>query len=193
VYNTNELYFAYEVTDDSIMTRVTLTESGSAQRLVTNEENSEWSVMYTLENNQCDDYGECGANGVCKIYKSPICECLQGFVPKSQKEWELLNWTSGCTRKTALNCEKGEGFVKIQNLKLPDLLDFRVNKTMLRREECEAECLRNCSCMAYANSNITSGGKGCLMWFGKLIDMREIVEEDSDPIYIRMPASELGK
>ncbi|KAK9940152.1 hypothetical protein M0R45_016826 [Rubus argutus] len=192
VYNSSELYYSYEVTDDSIITRVTLTELGSAQRLVTNEENSEWTVMYTLENNQCDDYGECGANGICKIYKSPICECLQGFVPKSQKEWELLNWTSGCTRKTALNCEKGEGFVEIKNVKLPDLLDFRVNKTMLHIEECEAECLRTCSCMAYANSNITNGSRGCLMWFGKLIDMREIDEEDSDQIYIRMPASELG-
>ncbi|XP_062017995.1 G-type lectin S-receptor-like serine/threonine-protein kinase At4g27290 isoform X1 [Rosa rugosa] len=191
VYNTNELYYSYEVTDDSILTRVTLTESGLAQRLVMNEGSSEWAVMYTLQNNQCDDYGQCGANGICKIYKSPICECLQGFVPKSPKEWDVLNWTSGCTRRTALHCEKGEGFVKVNNVKLPDLLDFRVNKTMLRREECEAECLKNCSCMAYANSNITSGGKACLMWFGKLIDMREIVE-DSDQIYIRMPASELG-
>ncbi|XP_024156759.1 G-type lectin S-receptor-like serine/threonine-protein kinase At4g27290 isoform X2 [Rosa chinensis] len=191
VYNTKELYYSYEVADDSILTRVTLTESGLAQRLVMNEGSSEWAVMYTLQNNQCDDYGQCGPNGICKIYKSPICECLQGFVPKSPKEWEFLNWTTGCTRRTALHCERGEGFVKVNNVKLPDLLDFLVNKTMLRGEECEAECLRNCSCMAYANSNITSGGKGCLMWFGKLIDMREIVE-DSDQIYIRMPASELG-
>ncbi|XP_050369193.1 G-type lectin S-receptor-like serine/threonine-protein kinase SD1-1 [Argentina anserina] len=33
--------------------------------------------------------------------------------------------------------------------------------------------------MAYANSDITSGDKACLMWFGKLIDMREIVEDGS--------------
>ncbi|KAL6204824.1 hypothetical protein ACLB2K_022091 [Fragaria x ananassa] len=172
--------------------RVTMTESGLAQRLVVNEGSSEWAVLYTLQNNQCDVYGECGANGICKIYNSPICECVQGFVPISPKEWEFSNWTSGCTRRTKLHCEKGERFVKINNVKLPDLLDFRVNKNLLRSGDCEAECLRNCSCVAYANSNITSGNKACLMWFGKLIDMREIVELDGDQIHIRMPASELG-
>jgi hypothetical protein len=198
IYDTNELYYIYEANDNSIITRLKLTELGAVQRLVLNKGSTEWAVMYTLQNDRCDNYGECGANGICKINRTPICECLQGFIPKSQQEWEVLNTTSGCKRETPfkratpLDCEKREGFLKFQNVKLPDLLDFSLNKSMSVRE-CEAECLKNCSCVAYAKSNMSSGGSGCLMWFGELIDMREFVDEVSDQdIHIRMPASELG-
>lgn len=55
------------------------------------------------------------------------------------------------------------------------------------------QCLKNCSCVAYAKSNMSSGGSGCLMWFGELIEMREFVDEVSDQdIHIRVPASEQG-
>ncbi|KAL6196431.1 hypothetical protein ACLB2K_032046 [Fragaria x ananassa] len=148
--------------------------------------------MYTLMNDRCDNYGECGTNGTCKVDRTFICECLQVFVPKSQQEWEVLNWSSGCRRETPLDCQKGEGFLKFQNTKLPDLLDFLVNNSMSIKE-CEAECLKDCSCVAYAKSNMSTGGIGCLMWSGELIDMREFIDEVSDQdLYIRMPASELG-
>ncbi|KAL0353542.1 UNVERIFIED_CONTAM: G-type lectin S-receptor-like serine/threonine-protein kinase [Sesamum angustifolium] len=57
-------------------------------------------------------------------------------------------------------------------------------------EECEAECLRNCSCMAYSNLDIRRGGSGCLLWFGDLVDIRQLTGEEQ-MIYIRMAASEL--
>ncbi|GMP52766.1 hypothetical protein CsSME_00018467 [Camellia sinensis var. sinensis] len=110
------------------------------------------------------------------IYKSPICECLKGFIPKSQQEWDVLDWSSGW-------------FVNVVQVKLPDLLEFRLN-IGISIKECEGECLKNCSCIAYANSNISGGGSGCLMWFGDLIDTRESLEDSSDQdIYIRLPAS----
>lgn len=193
VYNTNELYYIYKANDNSVITRSKLTETGEVQKLVLNKGSTEWAVMYTLQNDRCDNYGECGANGICKVDRTPICECLQGFVPKSHQEWEVLNWSSGCRRETPLDCQKGEGFLKFQNTKLPDLLDFLVNNSMSIKE-CEAECLKDCSCVAYAKSNMSTGGIGCLMWFGELIDMREFIDEVNDQdLYIRMPASELGK
>ncbi|BBH01870.1 S-locus lectin protein kinase family protein [Prunus dulcis] len=185
VYDTNEFYYMYEATESSILTRVKLSETGLAQRLVLNEGSTEWAVM-------CDNYRECGANGICRTSKSPNCECLQGFVPKSQNEWDVLNWESGCIRQTPLDCQKGEGFLKVRNVKLPDLLEFWAN-TKMSVQECEAECLRNCSCVAYASSDSRNGGSGCLMWFGDLIDMREFLEADVEQdIHIRMPFSELG-
>ena len=150
VYNKDKLYYMYEATDNSVVTRVTLTESGSVQRLLLNEGSGEWGVMYSIPNDLCDVYAQCGANGICKISKRPICECLKGFVPKHQKEWEVLNWTGGCVRRIPLTCEKGEGFLKVEGVKLPDLVQFRLNESMSLKE-CEAECLKNCSCMAYAN------------------------------------------
>ncbi|KAL2523615.1 G-type lectin S-receptor-like serine/threonine-protein kinase SD1-1 [Abeliophyllum distichum] len=59
-------------------------------------------------------------------------------------------------------------------------------------KECRAECLKSCSCIAYANSDIREGGSGCFMWFGYLIDIREFSEEKQQYIYIRMAAAELN-
>ncbi|KAK2639292.1 hypothetical protein Ddye_027087 [Dipteronia dyeriana] len=52
--------------------------------------------------------------------------------------------------------------------------------------------LQNCSCRAYANSDV-SGGRGCLMWFRDLIDIRECSPEFNwgQDIILRVPASEL--
>ncbi|XWS10557.1 hypothetical protein CRYUN_Cryun38cG0006000 [Craigia yunnanensis] len=189
VDTTEELYIKYEVKDNSLISRIMVNESGLLQLLVLYGNSSEWSVMYTLQNDLCDDYARCGPNGICSINTSPICECLTGFLPRLQ-EWHVLNWTGGCVR-TPLDCQKGEGFVKLGNVKLPDLLEFKLNKR-LNLKECRAECLKNCSCTAYANSDISNGGSGCLMWFGNLIDIREFIEGESEQdIYIRMPASEL--
>ncbi|XP_039013625.1 G-type lectin S-receptor-like serine/threonine-protein kinase SD1-1 [Hibiscus syriacus] len=130
--------------------------------------------MFTLQNDICDDYARCGPNGVCKINQRPICECLEGFVPRSEREWRVLIWTGGCVRSTPLDCRKRQGFLQIENMKLPDLLDFKLDER-LNLEDCRAECLKNCSCTAYSKSN--HNGSGCLMWFGELIDIREFVAE----------------
>ena len=57
-------------------------------------------------------------------------------------------------------------------------------------KECASLCLRNCSCTAYANSDIRAGS-GCLLWFDDLIDMRELSITGQE-FYVRMAASELG-
>ncbi|CAN6694473.1 unnamed protein product [Malus baccata var. baccata] len=193
VYNSNELYYAYEAVSNSTITRLKLTELGEIQRLLVNNGSTAWAVMYTLRNDECSNYGQCGANGFCKINKSPICDCLPGFFPTSTSEWGVLNWTRGCRRETQLNCSKG--FLKIENVKLPDQLDFWV-KNSTSNSECKAECLKNCSCVAYANSDIKKESSLCLMWFGDLIDLREFIEEDGDQeqdIYIRGPWKTSGK
>ncbi|KAK2984742.1 hypothetical protein RJ640_004567 [Escallonia rubra] len=60
--STDELYSMIEFSDNSIITRLTVNESGVIQRSVLNEGSSDWTVMYTAPNNMCDDYGRCGAN-----------------------------------------------------------------------------------------------------------------------------------
>ena len=72
--------------------------------------------MHTMPNDLCDDYGYCGANSICRIDRRPICECLDGFIPKSDIEWEFLNWTSGCTRRNLLDFQKGEGFLELKGV-----------------------------------------------------------------------------
>ncbi|KAM0063302.1 putative protein kinase RLK-Pelle-DLSV family [Helianthus debilis subsp. tardiflorus] len=56
--------------------------------------------------------------------------------------------------------------------------------------ECEKICKRNCSCIAYTNSNISGTGSGCLLWYGDLVDIRT-VPQNGDTLYIRVPHSEI--
>ncbi|KAJ7946882.1 Receptor protein kinase [Quillaja saponaria] len=57
-------------------------------------------------------------------------------------------------------------------------------------EDCKNLCLKNCSCTAYANAEITNGGTGCVMWNGELIDMRQYPAGGQD-LYVRLAASEI--
>ncbi|MRT44594.1 hypothetical protein FGX00_01845, partial [Xylella fastidiosa subsp. multiplex] len=81
---------------------------------------TEWSTMYSLPYQPCEDYGYCGANGICRISGDPLCECLQGFISSSEEEWKVLNFSSGCVRKTPLDCRSSSyGFLKLEGVKFP--------------------------------------------------------------------------
>ncbi|KAA0045642.1 G-type lectin S-receptor-like serine/threonine-protein kinase [Cucumis melo var. makuwa] len=56
--------------------------------------------------------------------------------------------------------------------------------------ECREKCLRNCSCVAFANTDIRGFGNGCAIWFGELVDI-QVVRKGGQDLYVRMLASEL--
>ncbi|KAL3850788.1 hypothetical protein ACJIZ3_012670 [Penstemon smallii] len=175
----------------SLLQRLKLDESGFLQRYTMSEKNNNWNLVYTKPRDPCDNYAHCGPYGICRIERAPICECLSGFEPKFRQDWDLQDWSGGCDRIRPLNCLNGDGFLEVKGVKFPDMLEFLVNMSM-SLYECEAECLSNCSCTAYANAYITNGGSGCLMWFGSLVDTRELPGADSrQNLYIRLPVSEL--
>jgi hypothetical protein len=64
----------------------------------------------------CDNYALCGAYGRCTIGNSPACGCLNRFVPKNQSEWVRADWSNGCVRRTPLNCQNEDGFMKYYNI-----------------------------------------------------------------------------
>nr|GEU80512.1 G-type lectin S-receptor-like serine/threonine-protein kinase At4g27290 [Tanacetum cinerariifolium] len=69
------------------------------------------------------------------------CSCLDEirFKPRDQKGWEIADWSGGCVRRTPLDCKNGsDGFIKYS----------------MSLAECEAKCLKNCTCMAYANTDL---------------------------------------
>ncbi|XP_059664184.1 S-locus-specific glycoprotein BS29-2-like [Cornus florida] len=107
----------------SAIARLTLNHSGFLQYYSLNKRSNEWSLVYQYKD-QCDSYGQCGAYGICSIHKSPIRECLHGFTPKLQQDWQLQDWSSGCMGRTTLDCQSDQGgFLKVEKVKLPDLLD----------------------------------------------------------------------
>ena len=58
-------------------------------------------------------------------------------------------------------------------------------------DECKNKCWENCSCTAYANSDIKGGGSGCAYWFSDLLNIRLMPNAGQD-LYIRLAVSETG-
>ncbi|XP_074380711.1 G-type lectin S-receptor-like serine/threonine-protein kinase At4g27290 isoform X1 [Apium graveolens] len=192
VITETEVYYVFDLvnpSESSAITRLTLTPGGESTRYIWNRDKNDWTQYLTLQVSDCDRYGICGTNGVCNVNKSPRCECMEGFDPKSPEDWGQADWTDGCSRKVQLECGNGDGFMKYTGVKLPDTRWSWYNMSM-NLEECADKCLKDCNCTAYSNTDIRDGGSGCLLWFGGLNDMRGYSDDGQD-LYVRMPASEL--
>ena len=88
-----------------------------------------------------------------------------------------------------MDCNK-DGFLKFTGIKMPDSRNSWFNKS-INLEECEKLCLANCNCTAYSNLDVRNGGSGCLLWFGDLIDIRELSQNEQN-LFVRVAASEIG-
>ncbi|XP_031106446.1 G-type lectin S-receptor-like serine/threonine-protein kinase At4g27290 isoform X2 [Ipomoea triloba] len=189
VFNQTGAYFTNQLLQP-VLTRATLRGNGFLERTTWIDRTQSWGIYLSIPTDSCDTYKLCGAYGICNIQSSPMCGCLDKFVPKNQEDWLQADWSSGCVRRTPLSCNEGEGFLKYSAIKLPDTQNAWFNQTMTL-EECKALCAKNCSCMAYSNIEIRNGGTGCFMWFDDLLDIRLVPKEGQD-IYIRVAASEIA-
>ncbi|KAF3950421.1 hypothetical protein CMV_023827 [Castanea mollissima] len=196
VNNQDEISFSYSVDDPSIMTRVVLDSTGLIQKLVWDDGVHQWKEQWSAPKYRCEKYGRCGSYSKC----SPDninrfeCMCLPGYEPKSHRDWDLRDVSNGCVRKhwELSVYGNGEGFVKVERLKLPDS-SFNVAWIGMGTgsSECEQACLMNCSCTAFTTTNIDGKGTSCLAWFGELMDILEYTSEGSD-LNVRVDAIELG-
>ncbi|KAH9803035.1 G-type lectin S-receptor-like serine/threonine-protein kinase [Citrus sinensis] len=194
VSNENEVFYRFNLIKSSVLTMMVINPQGEPQRLTWMEQTQKWAPFMPFSGlilDQCDNYALCGAYAICNMNSnSARCECLEGFVPKSPSEWDLLDTSDGCIRRTQLDCEHGDGFLKRESVKLPDTSFSRVDKN-ISILACKELCSKNCSCTAYANADVRGGGSGCLLWFHDLIDMK-VLSEGGQDLYIRMATSELG-
>ncbi|KAL3016918.1 hypothetical protein AAZX31_06G243300 [Glycine max] len=191
VSNKDEIYYTFSLVKSSVVTINVINQTGRTYRYVWVEGDQNWRIYISQPKDFCDTYGLCGAYGSCMISQTQVCQCLKGFSPKSPQAWASSDWTQGCVRNNPLSChgEDKDGFVKFEGFKVPDSTHTWVDES-IGLEECRVKCLSNCSCMAYTNSDIRGEGSGCVMWFGDLIDMKQLQTGGQD-LYIRMPASEL--
>ncbi|KAF9672913.1 hypothetical protein SADUNF_Sadunf11G0093800 [Salix dunnii] len=188
VFNDKEAYFTYDLYNISVITTLVLSEDGIMNRLTWIDRTNSWIVYASAPADNCDNYNLCGAYGRCNIGTSPACSCLDRFVPRNQEQWQRADWSGGCERRIPLDCKNGDGFIKYSNVKVPQANNWMVNISMTT-EECRTECLKNCSCMAYANSDVIAK-RGCFLWFDEhLIDIRQYTDDGQD-LYIRMASSE---
>ncbi|GLT83428.1 hypothetical protein SLE2022_017180 [Rubroshorea leprosula] len=186
VWNDEEVYFRYEPEDSSVETWWVLNSFGLVQ-FFSKKGIHDWE--HRKPDDICENYAFCGKFANCNINKSPVCSCLEGYLPKSPVDWNSGNWTDGCVRDRSSDCEK-DVFLKHTGLKWPDTSNSTVSKTM-NRKECAEMCLTNCSCTAYTNADVRFGGSGCLLWFGDLIDIRDLTPGGQD-LYIRLAPSDMA-
>ncbi|PWA92730.1 S-locus glycoprotein domain-containing protein [Artemisia annua] len=193
--NKNEISFSYNLDISSIISRVVLNSSGQLESTVWVEDGKKWQLSLTLPRDICDTYNICSAYGSCSVDTvTQSCACLdeKRFVPRNEKSWNSADWSGGCVRRTPLDCKNGsEGFIKYSDVKLPDTESSWFNMSM-SLDECELKCLKNCTCMAYANPDPSLAPMGCLLWFEDLKDIRVYPQgSGGQDIYVRMASSEL--
>ncbi|KAK9064218.1 hypothetical protein SSX86_015598 [Deinandra increscens subsp. villosa] len=185
----DEISYSFEMMNTSSYSRLVTNSSGFLQRLTWVESSQTWIVLSFVPSDPCDEYRKCGPFGVCDANASPGCKCMTGFRPKNQLAWDLRDGSDGCVRSSEMDCGS-DGFLVQNNIKLPESSKAYVNRT-LSLSECVEVCKRNCSCVAFANTDITGSGSGCVIWAVDLLDMRHF--DGGQDLYVRAAASDLDQ
>ncbi|CAI0406963.1 unnamed protein product [Linum tenue] len=176
VNNESESSVVWGILDPNIISRLYLDPTGFMKRATWHDQDSRWIEFWTVPKEPCDYYGHCGPNGKCDPYDAGVfeCNCLPGFEPRSPNDWFLRDASAGCIRKRSGNNSRcGDGRLTVG-------MDMNM---------CRQECLRNCSCTAYASSNLTSR-IGCITLHGDLMDTR-VFSDGGQDLYVRVDAIEL--
>ncbi|CAI0467905.1 unnamed protein product [Linum tenue] len=179
------LYFTYNPANASALLRFRIGWDGIEEQLRWNESRRIWDVLQRQPEEGCEAYNRCGEFAVCDESGRPTCNCMEGFRPRNLSEWNSENFTGGCQRNTPLQCQRGDGFLKLSGVNVPDSSEFM---RVWDDGECSRQCLNNCSCTAYSFVN----GIGCLMWKGKVVDLQVLPFAGQD-FYLRLASTELER
>ncbi|XP_023736683.1 G-type lectin S-receptor-like serine/threonine-protein kinase At2g19130 [Lactuca sativa] len=182
--NENESYFTYSVYNPSIISRNIMDVSGQLQQLTWLEATNEWNLFWSQPRKQCEVYALCGSFGICRQSGLPFCNCLTGFNPRSESEWNQSGFSSGCVRKTDSQCWRNtekQDFLKIRVKNLPPNNSVAVGSA----GECRTTCMNDYSCNAYSFV-----GTQCLVWDGDLLNLSED-DGSGNTIYIKVASKDL--
>lgn len=188
-HDSDEVYMSFGMPTGpfSVLIRMKITYLGKVNMLGWQSNISAWTTLYSEPVHDCNIYGYCGPNSYCDNTDAvPACKCLDGFEPREEeRRTNNRSFLLGCRRRKALRCHHGNSFLTYPSMKIPDNFIYIHKRSF---DECMVECRSNCSCVAYAYSNISSGiidDTRCLLWTGELIDM-EKVTQGGENLYIRV-------
>ncbi|KAG8055161.1 hypothetical protein GUJ93_ZPchr0001g29590 [Zizania palustris] len=192
-WSVEETYYQYSISDP--LSRARLVVDGTSKKLQRLWwESGSWKSGNSYPADQCDNYAVCGAFMYCAINvdQSSECSCLPGFKSQGQPGQQPFGPVSskGCARNTNLTCGAGDGFWRVNEMKLPDATNATVSLG-ITLDQCRNECLGNCNCRAYAAANVSAGDSpGCVMWTVDLLDMKKNPGV-KQYLYIRLAQSEI--
>ncbi|KAK7841105.1 g-type lectin s-receptor-like serine/threonine-protein kinase, partial [Quercus suber] len=183
-------------TSQTQISRIVLDETGKLKLQSWLEEEKTWNTSF--QSSRCGDYALCGAFSVCNETAQEPCGCLRGFKPVSAGAWSKGDVSSGCVRKTALQCSNNsdvqkDGFLRMSNV---DWLDNNsMSLEISSDKECQSSCLNSCSCIAYAfeqkldPSSRNKSGTGCLIWNGSFSYLKQLPIGDKygNDFYLKLP------
>uniref|UniRef100_A0A175YLD1 Receptor-like serine/threonine-protein kinase n=1 Tax=Daucus carota subsp. sativus TaxID=79200 RepID=A0A175YLD1_DAUCS len=186
--NEEEVSWYYTINNPANVSRFVMNETRSvAQRFNWDPVTQKWYPFWTGPDDSCDFYRHCGAFSTCNPANvgAQGCECLPGY----ESQGNPLRDRYQCLRKSeALVCGKGEGFVEVSGVKVPDTSTAHLESDITLKA-CNNLCLKNCSCTGYTIANI-SNGVGCLTWYGDLLDIRQY-SDGGEVLYVRVDHHEL--
>ncbi|KAG6478888.1 hypothetical protein ZIOFF_062333 [Zingiber officinale] len=196
VIDGEQVVFSYTVPDPSLIRQVVIDPtSGAIDDLMWTNESQSWIRHTEYPRDTCDrTISLCGPNGLC--YPDwPPCKCLPGFHPRNRNDWDqIVNTSGGCVRNTELDCYNNtDGFIRRSNVKLPDTSASTVDWSMASLDDCQTLCLNNCSCTAYARANISGSGRGCILWFTPLTDIKLFNSGSGQDLFVRLAAADLNE
>ncbi|TVU16222.1 hypothetical protein EJB05_39774, partial [Eragrostis curvula] len=186
VVNGDEISLTYSVSDGSLGVHTRVAYTGRFEFRIWNSTASAWTVVDGHPGPGCDGYASCGPFGYCDFTEAvTTCKCPDGFQPNGAAP------SGGCARKETLRCGDGDHFATMPHVKIPAMPVFVRNRSS---DGCAAECLGNCSCTAYAYTNLSNAMSGgdpsrCLLWFGELVDMGKYPINAGEDLYLRLAGS----
>ncbi|KAL6141274.1 hypothetical protein ACLB2K_059564 [Fragaria x ananassa] len=178
-------YVSYDVADPDTYIRYMIDTNGQFKAYLWGKDFAQWNAFWLRPTQFCEVYGFCGASSIC-LQNVSQCVCLEGYEPRSPKEWGLGDHTDGCVRQAPLQYTSGvdDTFKVLSNVHLP------VNPETLAVDdidECRLGCLRNCSCTAFAYDG------GCFVWAGDVFNVKQFTpdEKEGKDLHLKVPPYEI--
>ncbi|KAK9133715.1 hypothetical protein Scep_013243 [Stephania cephalantha] len=192
----NRSFFTFSAPNEAAPIYVFIDLSGQLKAPIWQPKTQDWTIIWVKPMQPCKVYGICGAFSVCSDNNvgPSICQCLPGFEKYNPKDWDLLDYSGGCIRKTSLQCGDKDNFKKLPNMDVSRIIPSADALVVDDAKKCESACLKNCSCDAYAyykNSSGNSQSFMCLLWYSNLLNIEQLGGDKGNDLFIRLAASEV--
>ncbi|XP_049414782.1 receptor-like serine/threonine-protein kinase SD1-8 [Solanum stenotomum] len=121
-------------------------------------------------------YAKCGAFGVCDHKAIATCNCLSGFKPRSDREWNSNDYSGGCVRDqkvqfNAITKDTDSSWIT-SIIRVP--ASQNTNITVGKASQCRSACFATCFCTAYTYDD--SGT--CSIWAGDLFNLQRFSKNE---------------